>query len=177
MKELTRINTRVTSRASWKFEVLKSLESLKIWEVLKARRFGKWEKWIPQALYIGGGVGRELPRPKFREKISIVGSSSHRRTWETRHRVEHLMKCCGLRSIRNSYRTREATFSRGKNKEVCGTTHPRSKPHFFSSDKREKLEFWGAIVGYKNSIRWSCHVSCPRPRRPIQFREVHTFKW
>jgi len=68
----------------------------------------------------------------------VVGSTSHRRMQGTRHRLEHLMRCRGLRSVKNSYGTHEVTFSRMEIKETYGFTYPKSKPHFFSLDKREK---------------------------------------
>ena len=67
----------------------------------------------PCTLYRRQGWAGVTP-PKFPRKTPVVGSSSHHRTWETRHPVEHLMKCCGLRSIRNNYKTLEATPHVGK---------------------------------------------------------------
>ena len=37
-----------------------------------------------------------------------------------------------------------------KSKKRAKLVFPKSKPHFFSSDKRKKLEFLEAIVGHKN---------------------------
>ena len=55
------------------------------------------------------------------------------------------MRHHGLRSVRNSYRTRETTFSHVEIKETYGIKYPKSKPHIFSSDKRGKT---GVFRGY-----------------------------
>ena len=51
------------------------------------------------------------------------------------------MRHHGLRSVRNSYRTCEATFSRVEIKKHMGLIIQNQKPHFFSSDRREKIGF------------------------------------
>ena len=87
---------------------------------------------------------------KIRGKMPAVGSTSHRKMQGTKRRLEHLMRHRGLRSFRNSYRTREVTFSRVEIKETYRINHPLSKSHFFSPRTRgEKLEFLGAIVGIR----------------------------
>jgi len=68
---------------------------------------------------------------KIRGKMSAIGSTFHHKIQETKCRLEHLMRHRGLRSIRNTYGTREATFSRVKIKETYGINYPKSKPHFF----------------------------------------------
>ena len=42
-----------------------------------------------------------------------------------------------------------------KIKEMCGVNIPKSKPHFFPRirEKKKKLQFLWAIVGYKNLIK------------------------
>ena len=77
---------------------------------------------------------------KIQGEMPAVGSASHRRMQGTERRLEQLMRHRGLRSIKNSYGTHEATFSRVKIREKHGINYPKSKPHFFSSDRREKTE-------------------------------------
>ena len=90
---------------------------------------------------IGGRVGRELPRVKFRGKIFVIRSPSHYRTWGTRRRMEHLMRRYELQSARNGYRVWEVTFSHGKKKDACGANHSRSKPHFSHQIKGKNWSF------------------------------------
>ena len=80
-------------------------------------------------------------------EILIVRSTSHRKMQGTKHHSEHLMRCRGFRSVRNSYGTCKTTFSCVEIKETYGFNYPESKPHFFSSDRGKKPEFLGAIVG------------------------------
>ena len=61
------------------------------------------------------------------------------------HRLEQLMRYRRLRSVRNGYETREATFSCVKIKEKCGINYPKVETPFFSSDRREKT---GVLRGY-----------------------------
>ena len=82
---------------------------------------------------------------KFQGEAPAVGSTSHRRMQGIECRLEQLMRHRGLRSFRNSYGTCEATFSHMEIREKCGINYPNSKPHFFSSDGREKT---GVLKGY-----------------------------
>ena len=82
---------------------------------------------------------------KIREEMLAVGSTSHRKMQGTKCHLEHLMKHCGLRNVKNNYGTRKVTFSRVEIKETYGINYPKSKPHFFSSDKSEKI---GVLRGY-----------------------------
>ena len=75
----------------------------------------------------------------------IVGSASDCRMQGTKHRLEHLMRLRRLRSLKNNYGTCKATFSLVEIKETYGFNYPKSKPHFFSLDKREKM---GVLRGY-----------------------------
>ena len=131
-KELTNIITGVTLGASWKFEDLESLESLKVQKV--------GEMNPPGALY---------RRRKFQGKIPVVGSLSHRRTWGTRCCLEYLMRRYGLQSARNNYRVCEVTFLFVKFKEACGINHLRSKPHFSPWIKGKSRSFGGLLWGIK----------------------------
>ena len=83
---------------------------------------------------------------KIREEMPAVGSTSHRKMQGKKRHLEHLMRHRGFRSFRNSYGTHEATFSRVEIKETYGINYPKSKPHFFSLDRREKnLSFEGLL--------------------------------
>ena len=82
---------------------------------------------------------------KIQGEMSAVGSISHRRIQVTEHRLEQLMRHRGLRSVRNSYRTHEETFSRVEIREKRGVNYPKSKHHFFSLGRREKT---GVLRGY-----------------------------
>ena len=77
---------------------------------------------------------------KIRGEIPAVGFTSHRKMQGTKRCLEHLMGHHGLQSIKNSYKSREMTFSRVEIKETYGINYPKSKPHFFSSDRRGKTE-------------------------------------
>jgi len=57
------------------------------------------------------------------------------------------MRHRGLRSVRNSYGTYETTFSHMEIKGKCGIYYSNIKTPFFSSDRKAKLKFWGAIMG------------------------------
>ena len=82
---------------------------------------------------------------KIRGEMPTVGFTSHHKMQGTKRRLEHLMGHCRLRSVRNSYETRKATFSSVEIKETYVINYPKSKPHFFSSDKKEKT---GVLRGY-----------------------------
>ena len=76
---------------------------------------------------------------KIRGEMPAVGFTSHHKMQGTKRRLEHLMGHCRLRSVRNSYGTREAAFSRVEIKETYGINYPKSKSHFFSPrTRREK---------------------------------------
>ena len=82
---------------------------------------------------------------KIQREMPAIGSISHHKMQGTKHRLEHLMRHRGLRNVRNSYETRKATFSSVEIKETYVINYPKSKPHFFSSDKKEKT---GVLRGY-----------------------------
>ena len=75
---------------------------------------------------------------KIRGEMLAVGFTSHRKMQGTKCCLEHLMRHHGLRSVRNSYGTREAAFSHVEIKETYEIKYPKSKPHIFSLDKRGK---------------------------------------
>ena len=75
---------------------------------------------------------------KNRGEMSGVRSTSHCKMQGTKCLLGHLMRHHGLQSVRNSYETCEVTFSRVETKETYGINYPKSKPHFFSSDRRRK---------------------------------------
>ena len=77
---------------------------------------------------------------KIRGEMPAIGSTSHCKLQGTKCRLEHLMRHHGLRSVRNSYETYRAIFSLVEIKETYGINYPKSKPHFFSSDRRGKTE-------------------------------------
>ena len=84
--------------------------------------------------------------PKIRGEMPAIGYASHCRMQGTKRHLEHLMRRRGLRSVRNSYWTCEATFLRVEIKETYEFNYPKSKPHFSSSDKGEKTE---VLRGYR----------------------------
>ena len=77
---------------------------------------------------------------KIQGGMSTIGSTSHSKMQGTKHHLEHLMRHRGLRSITNNYETCEAILSHVEIIETNGFNSPKSKPHFFSSDKRGKTE-------------------------------------
>ena len=77
---------------------------------------------------------------KIRGEMPVVGSTSHHKMQEIKRCLEYLMRHRGLRSVGNSYGTCEATFSSMEIKETYGINYPKSKLHFFSSDKKGKTE-------------------------------------
>ena len=82
---------------------------------------------------------------KIQGEMLAIGSTSHHKMQGTKRRLEHLMRHRGLRSVRNTYGTRKATFSHVEIREKRGISYPKSKPHFFSLDRREKT---GVLKGY-----------------------------
>ena len=75
---------------------------------------------------------------KIQGEMLAVRSTSHHKMYGTKCCLEHLMRHHGLRSVRNSYRTCEATFSHVEIKKHMGLIIQNQKPHFFSLDRREK---------------------------------------
>ena len=82
---------------------------------------------------------------KIQGEMPAVGSTSHHRMHGIERCLEQLMRHRGLRSVRNTYGTRKATFSHVEIREKRGISYPKSKPHFFSLDRREKT---GVLRGY-----------------------------
>ena len=78
---------------------------------------------------------------KIRGEMPTVGFTSHHKMQGTKRRLEHLMGHCRLRSVRNSYGTRETTFSRVEINETCWIYYSNIKTPIFSLDKKRKLEF------------------------------------
>ena len=89
---------------------------------------------------------------KIQGEISVIGSTSHHRIRGAECHLEHLMRHCGLQSIKNSYGTCEVPFSYVEIKGTCGIYYANIKTSFFSSDRRGKPEFLGAIVGTQVQI-------------------------
>ena len=87
--------------------------------------------------------------PKIWGEMPAVGSPSHRRTWETKRRLEHLIRRCGLRSTRTVTGHAKWHSHMWKSKKRVELIIQGQNP-LFSLDKRKKLMFWGAIVGYRN---------------------------
>ena len=86
---------------------------------------------------------------KIQGEMLAVESTSHRKMQGTKRYLEQLMRHRRLRSVKNSYGTREATFSRVEIKGTYGIYYSNIKTPFFSSDRRGKPEFLGAIVGIR----------------------------
>ena len=84
---------------------------------------------------------------KFQAEMSAVGSTSHHRIWRTECRLEHLMRYHECRSVRNSYGARKMTLSCVKIKGTWGIYFSNIKTPLFSSDRKGKPEFLGAIMG------------------------------
>ena len=82
---------------------------------------------------------------KIQEKMPAAESESYRRMQGTEHRLEQLIRHCGPRSVRNSYETHKVTFSHMEIREKRGINYPKSKLHFFSLDRKEKI---GVLRGY-----------------------------
>ena len=82
---------------------------------------------------------------KIQGEMSAIRLASHHRMQGIEHRLEQLMRHRGLQSVRNTYGTRKATFSRVEIREKRGISYPKSKPHFFSLDRREET---GVLKGY-----------------------------
>jgi len=107
--------------------------------------------------------------------MPVEGSTSHYKMQGTKRHLQHLMRRRRLWSVRNSYETREATFSHVEIKETYGFNYPESKPHFFSSDEREKtgvLRDYCKVNGSKN-ICWVLGLvqGCLVIRRQINSNE------
>ena len=77
--------------------------------------------------------------------MSTIGSASHHRMQGTECPLKQLIRHRGLRSVRNNYGARETTFSLIEIRENRGISYPKSKPHFFSLDRREKTR---VLKGY-----------------------------
>ena len=77
---------------------------------------------------------------KIQAEMLVPGLASHHRMQGTERRLDQLMRYRGLQSVKNNYGTCKATFSPVEIKETYGFNYPKSKPHFFSLDKREKTE-------------------------------------
>ena len=67
---------------------------------------------------------------KILGKMLAAGFASHRRIRGTGRCLEHLMRHCELRSVRNSYGTCEKTLSRVETKEHVEFIFQISKPTF-----------------------------------------------
>jgi len=83
---------------------------------------------------------------KILREMSAVGSTSHSRIRGIECCLEHLIRYCGLRSIRNSYGTHETALLRAEIEGTCEICFFNIKTPLFSSDRKGKLEFWGAIM-------------------------------
>ena len=122
--------------------------SLKIWRLVKM------EKWCLHMLYIGSWSEWKLSHSKVSGKSPSVGSAIHRWMCETACRLELLIALCESQSVYSKYKTRELSTPHMRIEESCGLMSWKSKPHFSSSDEREKPKFWGAIVWAK--VQNSC---------------------
>ena len=79
--------------------------------------------------------------------MPAVGSTSHRRIRGIKHRLEHLMRHHGLRSVKNNYKASEAMLSRVEIRETNGFNSPKSKPHFSPRIGGENQNFEGLLLG------------------------------
>ena len=83
---------------------------------------------------------------KIQREMPALGSASHHRMRGIERCLEQLMRHRGLRNIRSSYGTRDATFSHVKIREKHGINYPKSKPHFFLlGQKGENQGFEGLL--------------------------------
>ena len=112
-------------------------------------RLVKMEKWCLRSLYIGSWSEWELSCSKVSGKSPSVGSVFHRWMCKTACRLEHLIAFCKPWNINSKSEAREISTPRMWIEESCDLVSWKSKPCFFSFDEREKLKFWGAIVGAK----------------------------
>ena len=99
---------------------------------------------------------------KIQREMPAVGSTSYRKMQGTKCRLEHLMRHRGLQSVRNNYGTHEATFSRVEIKGTYGIYFSNIKTPLFSSNRRRKPEFLGAIVGIRGPKIYVRPWACPR---------------
>ena len=130
-------------------KTLEVWEALRVWELWIAgvlEDLWNGEKWFPWMPYIEGGSWVGVILPKIQEEISTVGSTSHHWMRGTNCSLEQLMMHRGLRSVSSIYGICKIVISHMWTKEMNGFNSKKSKPHFFSSDRREKPEFLGAIV-------------------------------
>ena len=86
---------------------------------------------------------------KILGKISSVRLAPHCWMRGISRRLEQLMTPHGLRGVSSNYETCKTTLPHMRIKESVGLISYKSKPYFFSSDEREKLDFWKAIVGIR----------------------------
>ena len=85
---------------------------------------------------------------KIRGEMTAVGFTSYYKMHGIKRRLEHLMGHHRLRSIRNNYRTHEATFSRVEIKETYGINYPKSKSLLFFFSPWRGREKTGVFRGY-----------------------------
>ena len=112
-------------------------------------RHVKMEKWCLRSLYIGSWSEWKLSRLKVSGKSQSVGSALYCWMCETARHLEHLIVLCEPRNVSSKFEARELSTPRVWIEESCDLVSWKSKPYFFSFDKREKPKFWGVIVGAK----------------------------
>ena len=78
---------------------------------------------------------------KFQGEMPAVGSTSHHRIRVIELCLKDLMRLRGLRSVNNSYGTRETTLSLVEIKRTCEIYFSNIKTPFFSLDRKGKPEF------------------------------------
>ena len=86
---------------------------------------------------------------KFQGEMPAVGSTSHHRIRVIVLCLKDLMRLRGLRSVNNSYGTRETTLSLVEIKRTCEIYFSNIKTPFFSLDRKGNRSFEGLLWGRK----------------------------
>ena len=107
-----------------------------------------------KALYSKRGWKRLLPL-KILGGMPAVGSVLHRWMWGTQSRLEQLMAPCNLQRVRSNH-------SRTCEPKINWSYLLKIKTPLSSSDGKEKLEFWGAIMGTRAQNNILGLGPCPR---------------
>ena len=137
------------------FESLGVWEYWRVWEFLRVWRFckvKKKKKMCPSGILYRRRNWVGVILLKILGEMSAIGSTSHHRIRGIERRLEYLMRYRRQRSVRNSYRTRKTTLSRVEIRGTCEICFFNIKTPLFSSDRKGKPEFWGAILGTQAQI-------------------------
>ena len=113
------------------------------------------KKWLPLGTLYRRQNWVGFISLKIQGEMLAVESTSHRKMKGTKRYLEQLMRHRRLRSVKNSYGTREATFSCVEIKGTYGIYYSNIKTPYFYSNRRGKLKFWRVIVGTSINIYWA----------------------